>query len=100
VDGPGTGYAPVVTDLDPQAQHRAQQTIQQVVDEVANEHSGSDPELVRRALAERLATAGLPEQPGKWVADTADEIAGGRRLVVDRSLRNDGDPGRETPGQA
>jgi hypothetical protein len=88
-----------VTDLNPREQQQAQETIQQIVDEVTNEHSGQDPELVRAALAERIAAAGLPEQPEKWVADTAAEIAGGRRLVVDRALRDDDDPDRGSPSQ-
>jgi hypothetical protein len=93
------GYRRGVTDLNPRVQQQAQETIQQIADEVANEHSGQDPELVRTALAERIAAAGLPEQPEKWVADTADEIAGGRRLVVDRALRDDDDPDRSSPSQ-
>jgi hypothetical protein len=91
------GYRMGVTDLNPRVQQQAQETIQQIADEVANEHSGQDPELVRAALAERLAAAGIPEQPEKWVADTADEIAGGRRVVVDRALRDDDDPERRSP---
>jgi hypothetical protein len=81
-----------VTDLNPRAQQQAQETVQQIADEVANEHGGQDPELVRAALADRLAAAGLPEQPETWVADMADEIAGGRRVVIDRALRDDDDP--------
>ena len=83
-----------MTDIDPHAQQRAQETIQQVVDGVAAEHGGRDADLVRAALAERLAAAGLPEQPETWVSDTADEIAGGRRLVVDRTARDEVDPAR------
>ena len=98
--GPGErGYPAGVTDLNPRVQQQAQETIQQIADEVANEHGGQDPELVRAALADRIAAAGLPEQPEKWVADTADEIAGGRRLVVDRALRDDDDPDRRSPTQ-
>jgi hypothetical protein len=93
------GYRTGVTDLNPRVQQQAQETIQQIADEVANEHSGQDPELVRAALAERLAAAGIPEQPEKWVTDTAGEIAAGRRLVVDRALREDDDPDRRSPTQ-
>lgn len=88
------GYPEGVTELNPRAQQHAQETVQQIADEVANEHGGQDPELIGAALAERLAAAGLPEQPETWVADTADEIAGGRRVVVDRTLRDDDDPDR------
>jgi hypothetical protein len=86
-----------VTDLNPRVQQQAQETIQDVVDAVTNEHSGQDPEVIRAALADRLAAAGVPEQPEKWISDTADEIAGGRRLVVDRALRDDDDPDRRSP---
>jgi hypothetical protein len=86
-----------VTDLNPRVQQQAQETIQDVVDAVANQHSGQDPDLVRAALADQLAAAGLPEQPEKWISDTADEIAAGRRLVVDRALRDDDDPNRRSP---
>jgi hypothetical protein len=82
-----------VTDLNPRAQQQAQETVQAVVDAVANEHSGHDPEVVRAALTDGLAAAGLPPQPEKWISDAADEIAGGRRLVADRALRDD-DPDR------
>ena len=95
---PEGGYRSRVTDLNPRVQQQAQETIQQVVNEVAAEHAGRDPELVRTALAERLAAAGLPEQPQKWVSDTANEIAAGRRLVVDRALRDEDDPGRREAG--
>jgi hypothetical protein len=87
-----------VTDLNPRVQQQAQETIQQIADEVARERSGQDPERVQAALAERIAAAGLPEQPEKWVADTADAIADGRRLVIDRTLRDDDDPDRRAPG--
>jgi hypothetical protein len=93
------GYPGLVTDLNPRAQHEAQATIQQVVDELAARHGGDDVDLVRAALAERLAGAGLPEQPEKWVSDTAAEITAGRRLVVDRTRRDEDDPGRAAQGQ-
>jgi hypothetical protein len=99
VTAPSGGYPLGMTDLNPRVQQQAQVSIQAVVDAVTNEHSGQDPQLIRAALTDGLAAAGLPEQPEKWVADTADEIAGGRRLVVDRSLRDDDDPARRTPTQ-
>ena len=86
-----------MTDLNPRAQQLSQETVQAVVDDVASKHGGEDPDVVRAALADRLAAAGLPPQPEKWISDAADEIAGGRRLVVDRALRNDDDPDRRTP---
>jgi hypothetical protein len=93
------GYPALVTDLNPRAQHEAQATIQQVVDELAAQHGGDGVELVRAALAERLAGAGLPEQPEKWMSDTAAESTAGRRLVVDRTRRDEDDPGRAAQGQ-
>jgi hypothetical protein len=83
-----------MTDLEPHVQDQAQQKIQQIVDSVAAEHRGDDVAVVRAALARALDEAGLPEQPEKWVSDTGAEIASGRRLVVDRALREEDDPHR------
>jgi hypothetical protein len=85
-----------MTDLEPGVQAEAQQRIQQVVDEVAAHNTGGDVEEVRLSLARALEEAGLPEQPEKWVSDTAGEIAAGRRLVVDRTIRDEDDPRRRT----
>ena len=85
-----------MTDLEPHVQDQAQQRIQQIVDRVAAEHQGDDVEVVRSALARALEEAGLPEQPEKWVSDTGAEIASGRRLVIDRGIREEDDPHRRT----
>jgi hypothetical protein len=85
-----------MTDLEPEAQDEAQQRIQQVVDQVAAQHQGDDVEATRAALARALEEAGLPEQPEKWVSDTGAEIAAGRRVVVDRAIRDEDDPRRNT----
>jgi hypothetical protein len=83
-----------MTDLEPGVQDQAQQRIQQVVDQLAAQGASQDVESVRAALARALEEAGLPEQPEKWVSDTAAEIASGRRLVVDRAIRDEQDPHR------
>jgi hypothetical protein len=85
-----------MTDLEPRVQDEAQQRIQEIVDRVAAQHQGDDVEVVREALARALAEAGLPEQPEKWVSDTGGEIASGRRLVVDRAIRDEQDPHRRS----
>jgi hypothetical protein len=84
-----------MTDLEPSVQDQAQQKIQQIIDQVAGEHRGDDVDAVRAALARALDEAGLPEQPEKWVSDTGAEIASGRRLVVDRAIREEDDPHRD-----
>lgn len=83
-----------MSDLEPGVQDQAQQRIQQIVDQLAPRVEGEDVESVRAALAGALDEAGLPEQPEKWVSDTAAELASGRRLVVDRAIRDEEDPQR------
>ncbi len=82
------------TDPEPGVQHEAQVTIQEIVDRLASTHSGEDPDVVRSALAQAVADAGLPEQPEKWVRDTATEVAAGRQMVIDRTRRDEDDPRR------
>ena len=81
-------------DPDPGVQHEAQVTIQEIVDRLAATHRGEDPDVIRGALAQAIADAGLPEQPEKFVRDTAAEISAGRQMVVDRSRRDEDDPAR------
>ncbi|HYY09369.1 MAG TPA: hypothetical protein VE781_00445 [Kineosporiaceae bacterium] len=83
-----------MTDLNPAVQQNAQLTIQEIVDRLATTHRGEDRDAVRAALAQGLADAGIPEQPEKWVTDTANEIAVGRTIVVDRGRRDEDDPAR------
>jgi predicted subunit of tRNA(5-methylaminomethyl-2-thiouridylate) methyltransferase len=95
-DRPRDGYDEVMTpkDPDPGVQHAAQVTIQEIVDRLATTHRGEDPEVTRAALAQAIADAGLPEQPEKWVSDTATEVAAGRQVVIDRTRRDEDDPRR------
>jgi hypothetical protein len=83
-----------MTDLNPHVQQQAQVTLQEIVQRLAATHRGGDPEATRAALGEAIRDAGLPEQPEKWVSDTADEITAGRTLVVDRNRRDEDDPAR------
>ncbi len=83
-----------MTDLNPSVQQQAQLTIQEIVDRLSVTHRGEDKDAVRATLAAALADAGLPEQPEKWVADTATEIAAGRDIIVDRGRRDEDDPRR------
>jgi hypothetical protein len=62
------------------------QRTQAVVDSVFTQYHAQDdihPTTVEAALREKIALAGLPEQPAPWVRNTADEIAAGRRPVLD-----------------
>jgi hypothetical protein len=90
------GYDEVMTPKDPEpgVQHEAQVTIQEIVDQLASTHAGEDPDVVRAALARSIADAGLPEQPEKWVRDTATEVSAGRQVVIDRTRRDEDDPRR------
>lgn len=83
-----------MTDLNPGVQQQAQVLIQQIVDRLSVTHRGEDKDVARAALAAAIADAGLPEQPQKWVADTATEIAAGRDVIVDRARRDQDDPRR------
>jgi predicted subunit of tRNA(5-methylaminomethyl-2-thiouridylate) methyltransferase len=81
-------------DPDPGVQHEAQVTIQEIVDRLAVTHRGEDPDVARAALEQAIADAGLPEQPEKFVRDTAAEVVAGRQLVIDRTRRDEDDPRR------
>jgi hypothetical protein len=83
-----------MTDLNPHVQQQAQVTIQEIVDRLSVSHRGEDPDATRAALTQALLDADLPEQPEKWVKDTADEISAGRTIVIDRSRRDEDDPAR------
>ena len=84
-----------MTDLNPKVQQQAQGTIQGIVERMSAENAGDDVEQVRAELARAIAAAGLPEQPEKWVTDTAAEIVAGRPVIVDRAVRDEEDPRRE-----
>ena len=83
-----------MTDLNPHVQQQAQAAIQEIVEGLSQTHRGEDPDAVHAALTRAMADAGIPEQPEKWMKDTADEIASGRTLVVDRARRDEDDPAR------
>jgi hypothetical protein len=91
----GLGTDRGMTDLNPQVQQQAQGTIQEIVERLSAGHAGDDVEHVQAELTRELSAAGLPEQPEKWVRDTAAEIAAGRTIVVDRAVREEDDPRRE-----
>jgi predicted subunit of tRNA(5-methylaminomethyl-2-thiouridylate) methyltransferase len=93
-DVTGTNEAMTPKDPEPGVQHEAQVTIQEIVDQLAATHRGEDPEVTRAALEQAIADAGLPEQPEKFVRDTAAEVVAGRRLVIDRTRRDEDDPAR------
>jgi hypothetical protein len=76
---------PLTTEDQPLEQSGTQARLQQVVADVVAAVGGErDARLARERLAAAIEAAGLPEQPHKWVADTAAEIAAGRSVVVDR----------------
>lgn len=91
----GAGTVAGMTDLNPKVQQQAQGAIQGIVERLAAGHAGGDVDQVRAELARAIAEAGLPEQPEKWVADTAGEIVAGRTVVVDRAVRDEEDPRRD-----
>ena len=82
------------TDREPGVQQAAQVTVQEIVDRFATTHRGEDPDVARAALAQAIADADLPEQPEKWVRDTATEVVAGRQVVIDRTRRDQDDPAR------
>ena len=83
-----------MTDLNPHVQQQAQVTIQEIVDRLTTTHRGEDQDATRAALARAIEDAGLPEQPEKFVRDTAAEVVAGRQLVIDRTRRDEDDPRR------
>lgn len=76
----------------PQEQHERQQLLERIVAQVHADHAGGDVDDVRAALSGGIAERGFPEQPAKWVDDTAAEISQGRHVVVDRELGIDSSP--------
>ena len=74
--------------------------IQELVTRVREDHYGEELPVVEEALSQAIAASGLPEQPHKWVGDTAAEIASGRHVVVDHHLAEAGDGADEIPAEA
>ena len=77
-----------------------QEFLQQLVTRVREDHYGEELSVVEEALSQAVAASGLPEQPHKWVGDTAAEIASGRHVVVDRHLAKAGEGADEIPAEA
>ena len=76
------------TDDEPYAQQDAQAHIQRIVETITAELGGqNDARAARLRLEDAIEAAGIPEQPEKWVADTAGEIAAGRVVVIDRRIQ-------------
>jgi hypothetical protein len=75
-----------MTEQDPVGQRDAQAQLQQIADQVRARHGGAEVGIVRGELEQRIAAAGFPEQPEKWVHDLAAEISAQRDMVVDRRL--------------
>lgn len=75
--------------------------IQRLVTTVRAEHYGDELDVVEAALSRAIEDSGLPEQPHKWIGDTAAEIASGRHVVVDRHLAvASGEGADEIPAEA
>lgn len=74
--------------------------IQQLVTRVREDHYGEELSVIEAALGQAIAASGLPEQPHKWVGDTAAEIASGRHVVVDHHLARAGEGADEIPAEA
>lgn len=87
---PGSGVPADDADVEmiqaPADPEDRQAFIQQLVTRVRADHYGEELDVVEEALSQAVAASGLPEQPHKWVGDTAAEIASGRHVVVDRHL--------------
>lgn len=75
-------------------QQDIQARLQEAVDAVANTQDGAGMQQAQEALSATIAAAGLPEQPEKWLRDTAGELAAGRQVVVDRRLDRSPDTDR------
>ena len=75
------------TDDEPYVQQDTQARIQKIVEGIAAEVGGqNDARAARLRLEDAIRAAGIPEQPEKWVSDTAGEIAAGRVVVIDRRI--------------
>lgn len=76
-----------------------QAEIQDVLDELQREMAGDSVEDVTVAINRRLAAAGVPEQPARWVEGMAERISTGRVVVADSAAavdavrRSEAEPG-------
>jgi hypothetical protein len=76
---PGTlGY-----DEEPEMRREVQAEIQDVLDQLHHQMAGSSVDDVVVAINGRLADAGIPEQPHRWVQVMAERIASGLPPVAD-----------------
>jgi hypothetical protein len=76
---PGTlGY-----DEEPEMRREVQAEIQDVLDQLHHQMAGSSVDDVVVAINGRLADAGIPEQPHRWVQVMAERIAAGLPPVAD-----------------
>jgi hypothetical protein len=67
----------------PLAHMAALKAIQEVLDDVQREMSGGSVEDVAVVIDRRLAAAGFPEQPHRWVHVMAERISAGLPPVAD-----------------
>jgi hypothetical protein len=75
------------TEDHPREQQDAQVVVQHIVERVVGEVGGRrDVEAARERLEAGIAAGGLPPQPESWLRTTAEEIAAGRLVIVDRRL--------------
>ncbi|HET8614148.1 MAG TPA: hypothetical protein VFL94_01400 [Actinomycetales bacterium] len=66
-----------------------QAEIQDVLDELQREMAGASVENVTVAINRRLADAGVPEQPHRWVQGMAERISTGRAPIADTAAAVD-----------
>ena len=66
----------------PESVASLQHKLQQIIVSVARTHSRAPVHDVEDVLTRAIHGAGIPEQPHKWVSDTAREIADGRLVVM------------------
>lgn len=74
---------PLAQDVNAEQTLRVDATVQDILTGLAADLAGAPVADVAQALRDRLAAAGLPEQPGPWVDATAREISAGRFVVAD-----------------
>ncbi len=87
---------PLAQDVDTEQTLRVDATVQDILTGLAAEFAGASVAEVAQALRERLAAAGLPEQPAPWVDASAREISAGRVVVADTRAEIDPDePGED-----
>jgi hypothetical protein len=76
-------------DDEPGDRAEVQAEIQDVLDLLQRELAGASVEDVVVAINRRLADAGIPEQPHRWVEGMAERISSGRLAVADTAAAVD-----------